>query len=134
MNALTVIVSLLLLRFNASAISAQNAAPKVLRGSSQIISAEELIDDARAYKIVKEANVQEENKEFVQTQCLGHARLCSDNSLCCNGLVCSRHLCVSACDGEGSFCIKKFRLLFRAMHRFELPRLRETICCYSTWV
>ena len=106
MNALTVIVSLLLLRFNASAISAQNAAPKVLRGSSQIISAEELIDDARAFKIVKEANVQEENKEFVQTQCLGHARLCSDNSRCCNGLVCSRHLCVPACDGEGSFCIK----------------------------
>ena len=36
MNTSTIIASLLLLGFNASLISSQNAAPKVLRGSSQI--------------------------------------------------------------------------------------------------
>ena len=86
----SVIYSLLLLGSNASAISAQEAAKKVLRGSSKIVDFEDYVKD---------------NAQLDETQCLGCNSICVESSQCCGGFVCSGRLCRPSCGGTGSFCL-----------------------------
>ena len=67
MKISTILLSTCLLGFNASAVSAQNATTRVLRGSS--------LD-------------QGEREELVEEQCGGLYSPCSDTSQCCTGFAC----------------------------------------------
>ena len=85
----SVIYSLFLLSFNASAVGAQDAAPKVLRGSSKIVAFEDYVKN---------------NAQLDETQCLGSNSICVESLQCCSGFVCSGRLCRPDCGASGNFC------------------------------
>ena len=105
----SIVYSLMLLGFNASSVSAQDAANRVLRGSSTIIAfedyvkdtAQEVTDKTPAVEMVQEQS----NEDFDESQCSGPRQLCSGNSQCCNGLVCSARRSCIICRDQGSFCL-----------------------------
>ena len=83
----TTIYVLLLLGFNASTVSAQDAAPRVLRGSPQIVAFEDYVKDSAQ-----------------ESQCFGTGRVCAASSQCCPGMICSANLCRPDCGPRGNFC------------------------------